>query len=158
MTALTAEDLMTKDVLTSKADWSVDRLADFFVDNGISGAPVLSPQGRLVGVVSSSDLVRQQSQPTRGADTLPAHSYYVGALEGAYSSEDLSRISMQQDSTASVRDIMTPMIFTVFPSTSVQEVADAMLKGRIHRVFVAEDGRLVGVISALDLLGLVRDS
>ncbi len=157
MTGLTAEDLMTKDVLTSKADWSIDQLADFFVDNGISGAPVLSAEGRLVGVVSSTDLVRQQSLPTLDGDAPLAHPYYVDALEGSFSPQELSRLSVHEDSSVSVRDIMTPMVFTVFSSTSVQDVAETMLKGRIHRVFVTEDDRLIGVISALDLLGLVRD-
>ena len=56
MTDTTAQDVMTRDVLTARADWSIDRLADFFIDKSISGAPVLEPDGSLVGVVSSTDL------------------------------------------------------------------------------------------------------
>jgi len=56
-----------------------------------------------------------------------------------------------------VRDIMTPMIFSVSENTSVQEVADVMLKRRIHRVFVTRDGKLAGIVTALDMLKVIRD-
>jgi CBS domain-containing protein len=52
---------------------------------------------------------------------------------------------------------MTPMIFSVREDTSVQEVADTMLKGRIHRVFVTRDGKLTGIVTALDMLQVIRD-
>ena len=40
---------------------------------------------------------------------------------------------------------------------SVQEVANAMVTGRIHRVLVTRAKKMVGIISSLDLLPLVRD-
>ena len=36
-------------------------------------------------------------------------------------------------------------------------VADTMLKGRIHRVFVTRDRKLVGIVTALDMLQVIRD-
>jgi CBS domain-containing protein len=56
-----------------------------------------------------------------------------------------------------VGDIMTPLVFSVAEDATVQEVAAAMITGRIHRVFVTRAGALVGIISAMDLLPLVRD-
>lgn len=53
---------------------------------------------------------------------------------------------------------MTPTVFSVEPTASVEEVAGTMIRGRIHRLFVMEDKKLVGVISSLDLLVLIRDS
>ena len=75
-----------------------------------------------------------------------------GALLGAVSVTDIAR----RDGSSKVREIMTPMIFSVDTSASAQEVADTMIRGRVHRLFVMEGGRLVGVISSLDLLSLVR--
>jgi signal-transduction protein with cAMP-binding, CBS, and nucleotidyltransferase domain len=48
------------------------------------------------------------------------------------------------------------MVFSVDANAPVQEVADTMIRGHIHRLFVMEHGKMVGVISALDLLSLVR--
>jgi CBS domain-containing protein len=36
-------------------------------------------------------------------------------------------------------------------------VADAMIRGRIHRVFVTRDEKLVGIITTMDMLKIIRD-
>jgi CBS domain-containing protein len=153
----TAADLMTTQVLTVAADWTVDRVAEFFVENGISGAPVVGEDGSLVGVVSMTDIVRNDMVPVKTQVDHP-HDYYLHSLETIYAKEELAsfRIGKQSQTTAS--DIMTPSIFEVAKTTAVQEVADVMVRGRIHRVFVTDDDNMVGVISALDMLKAFRDS
>jgi CBS domain-containing protein len=57
----------------------------------------------------------------------------------------------------SVADVMTPMVFEVDASATVSAIAESMVRGRVHRVFVVEHGKVVGVVSALDLLQLLVD-
>jgi len=52
---------------------------------------------------------------------------------------------------------MTPMIFQVTEHTPVQEVADMMIKNRIHRVFVTRNEKVIGIISTPDMLKVIRD-
>jgi CBS domain-containing protein len=52
---------------------------------------------------------------------------------------------------------MTPMIFKVEEHTSVQEVAETMLRGRIHRVFVTRDNALTGIVTTLDMMQVIRN-
>ena len=56
-----------------------------------------------------------------------------------------------------VRDIMTPVIYKVSEDTLVPEVADTMIKNRIHRVFVTHEEQLVGIIATPEMLQVVRD-
>jgi CBS domain-containing protein len=50
-------------------------------------------------------------------------------------------------------DLMTPAVFSVAPETSALKVAEEMVRLNVHRLFVVnDDGLLIGVISALDLL------
>jgi CBS domain-containing protein len=56
-----------------------------------------------------------------------------------------------------VDDLMTPMVFDVSEDTPLQTVAETMLKGRIHRVLVTHKNHLVGIITALDLIRVIRD-
>ncbi|MCK4543475.1 MAG: CBS domain-containing protein [Spirochaetales bacterium] len=63
MKGLTAKDVMNQNVLAVGTDWSVDYLTDFLVENGISGAPVTSEDGKLIGVVSPTDIVRHRNLP-----------------------------------------------------------------------------------------------
>jgi CBS domain-containing protein len=52
---------------------------------------------------------------------------------------------------------MTPLVFEVDADSNVVHIAETMVRGRIHRVFVANRGEIVGVVSALDVLQLVSE-
>jgi CBS domain-containing protein len=45
----------------------------------------------------------------------------------------------------------------VSETATVGEVADVMINGRIHRVIVTRDDRVVGIVTTLDLLRALRD-
>ena len=154
---ITVSDVMNSDVLAAEADWPLDRLADFLVDNSISGAPVTAADGELVGVVSMTDIVRQNriTGATSGAET--THDVYLFELERHMSQEEIKLFHTQYESPVQVRDIMTPMIFEVSEDTRIQEVAETMLKGNIHRVFVTRGKKLTGIVTTLDMLRVIRD-
>jgi CBS domain-containing protein len=145
---------MTCGVLTVNESWTVEELATFLEDHAISGAPVVDDEGALRGVVSVTDIARRGAvKQSAGTD---AHAYYHHGLEWKVAREESASFSVADDAIL-VREIMTPMIFSVDPTASVQEVADTMIRGRIHRLFVADKERLLGVVSSLDLLKMVRD-
>jgi CBS domain-containing protein len=52
---------------------------------------------------------------------------------------------------------MTPTVFTVPENTPVSRLAKTMISGRIHRLLVTRRGRIVGIVTALDLLKLLVD-
>jgi CBS domain-containing protein len=154
MKDLKAKDVMTKNVLTVGEDWLIDQLAEFLIEHGISGAPVLSVEGKLIGVVSVTDIARFTSHPVRERQTEDPHDYYLEA-DLALAREELSSFNFTMGDLVSVRDIMTPAIFSVGVDESVARVADTMVRGRVHRVFVTNEKQIVGIISTLDLLKLV---
>ena len=155
--ALTIEDIMKTELLAAEADWSLERLASFLVDNNISGAPVTNRDDELIGVVSLTDIVRQNNQTEGNTVTDQAHDVYRYELERVVGHDELGGFHAQPESTVSVQDIMTPMVFSVSEHTPLQEVAEMMLKGGIHRVFVTRDDRLVGIVTSLDMLQVIRD-
>ena len=158
MKKLTAKDVMNKDVLSVGMDWSVEYLTDFLVENGISGAPVTSEDGKLVGVVSLTDIVRHNSLPGKDSRLNSPYDYYRHGLEHQYAKEDIRSLSIETEPLDTVRDIMTPMIFDVNEDTKVKQVADTMIRGRIHRVFVTREQKLAGVITTVDMLEVIRNS
>ena len=158
MKRLTAKDVMNKDVLSVGMDWSVEYLTDFLVENGISGAPVTSEDGKLVGVVSLTDIVRHNSLPGKDSRLNSPYDYYRHGLEHQYAKEDIRSLSIGTEPLNTVRDIMTPMIFDVNEDTKVKQVADTMIRGRIHRVFVTREQKLTGVITTVDMLEVIRNS
>jgi len=154
---MTVSSVMRHEVLAVEAGWSLDQLADFLVDKSISGAAVTAADGQLVGVVSLTDIVRQGRLHDHDTGVDDTHDVYLYELERRMSRDELRELHVQYETPAQVRDIMTPMIFSVSESSSVQEVADTMLKGRIHRVFVTRDSKLIGIVTALDMLQIIRD-
>lgn len=153
MNGLTAKDIMTPDVIRVHDDWTLSELANAFTDHMISGAPVVDDTNKLVGVVSTTDLARQgTSRAVR--ETVP-HDFYVRAWDLV--SDDPHGFSIQEESELKVRDIMTPMIFSVSGDAGLDEMADTMIGGRVHRLLVTEGDEVVGIVTTLDMLKALRD-
>jgi predicted transcriptional regulator len=148
-----AKDLMTTDVKTVQADWPLDQVAQFLIDHGISGAPVVDDD-QLVGVISLTDLARHNSSAGEPATERPS-AYYRHELEGQYSEEDMNNLYVTESDETRAEHVMTPQVYDVNEHTSIQQVAQVMHKGGIHRVFVTTDGEIQGIITALDMLKVV---
>ena len=157
MGRLTAKDIMTQDVLEVKADWSLRRLVEFLAENLISGAPVISEDGRLIGVVSLTDIIGHDTLPEKYSEPHGPHEYYLHTLQHRFAPQEIDSLKLEIEPVTTVRDIMIPKIFKVGEDTPVQEVADTMIKSHIHRVFVTREEKVVGIISAVDMLEIVRD-
>jgi len=151
-------DIMQREVLSVEEDWSLNRLARFLTDNNISGAPVTSRDGDLVGVVSLTDIVRYDSMPEHRTRERHTHEYYLHSLEMQIAREETTTFHIEQESQARVRDIMTPMVFAITEAASIQEAADMMVKGHIHRLFVTRNNRISGIVTALDMLNVLREA
>jgi len=124
--AETAEELMSPNPLSVRDDATVAEVIAVLTDRGISAVPVIDDAGRAIGVVSRGDIV--------------AHEREMGALQQA---PDPTR----------ARDIMTPVVFSVFPESPAAQVVSEMVRMNVQRLFVMDhDSIIVGLISALDVL------
>lgn len=155
---LTAKDVMTRDVIGVPADMPVEDLAGFLTENGISGAPVLDHDDELIGVVSLTDIVRHDGLSTTRTRPSHRHDVYLRLeLEREFDADELDGLHLEGGSGTRVRDIMTPVVFGVVEDMPIQDIADYMIRGKIHRQFVTRDRQVVGVITAMDLLKVVRE-
>jgi CBS domain-containing protein len=157
MYELTARDVMTADVLCVGADWPLHCVAEFFVEKNISGAPVTAPDGGLLGVVSLRDIAMHASMPVKDYHAGSLHDYFLPGVPHSFTQRDLADFGLQDDNETTAGDVMTTAMFHVDEDTDVREIADTMVRGRIHRLFVTDEGAVVGIVTALDLLRVVRD-
>lgn len=153
--ALRACDVMQTSVSSVQPDTPLSQVARFFVAEAIHGAPVVDEEERLVGVVSVTDLLRAVEEVHESGASSAI--YFRDVLE--YSGPDWSSAPEDfQDrlEQLTVADVMQPSLVTVDEDTTVPEIAKRMRANRIHRVLVVRGEALVGLISALDLVGLLE--
>ncbi len=125
-------ELMQPDVRTIDSEANVAEVVRSLADGHVSGMPVVDRAGRMIGVVSASDVLTAEAES--GGES-------VG--------ERLEQTP--------VREIMTARPYTVAADEDVREAARQMLYADVHRLFVAEGDRLVGVISTTDIVRAVAN-
>ncbi|HYM68152.1 MAG TPA: CBS domain-containing protein [bacterium] len=132
---LTAVDVMTSPVEVVGPTADVREVASLMLTRRISGIPVVSEHGEILGIVTEGDLLHRE---TADATT--------GRPDRAENPQGVT-----------VRDLMSTPVITVGADVSLREIAELMLRKQIKRIPVVRDGRLVGIVSRADVLrGLVR--
>jgi len=126
-----------------------------FVDEEINGAPVVDETGRLLGVISSVDLLRAVEEEHDAASAGSSHVREFLELSGPDWQEESDDFKNRL-AERTVADAMTRGGITVTPETPISEVAATLRKHRIHRVFVVDGEQLCGVISTFDLVALLE--
>ena len=123
-------ELMEKNVLTVGGEATVADVIVTMSDAHVSSLPVVDRHGRMMGVVSSTDVLNAEAEAAGGGlKTLLAKT--------------------------TVETIMTTRQLGVSPETSVREAAQQMLYADVHRLYVVEHDRVVGVISTTDIVRAV---
>mgnify|MGYP006345675895 FL=1 len=141
-------EVMTHHVVSVVAESLKKTLLALFLERGISGAPVVDASGRALGVVSKTDLLRDFAD--RG-DTLERSSPAVSS--GGIQARLDRGMHVEQFRDATVRDVMTPLAFTMPSSASIARASALMALEGVHRVpVVSEAGKVVGILSSLDVL------
>jgi CBS domain-containing protein len=153
--ATTARDIMQTRVVTVSPDAPLRAVQSVFVEEGIHGAPVVDEQGTVVGIVSSTDLLRAASEDVDTSPAEPVYFRYDLDLHGF--DWDRAPADLRERLPDSlVADIMTTEILAVAPETPVSGIARLLRENAVHRVLVIEDGVLCGIVSAMDLIALLE--
>ena len=147
MTKLFAKNIMTSDVVTVTPETSIGELSKILLENKISGVPVIDIEGKLIGIVSEADIIREniKVQFPFYFDPLMVSGYIVDFEKYKEDIKDYLDIK--------VGLIMSHRIKTVNPSTPVSEVADIMVSNKVNRIpVIDENRRVVGIITRADIL------
>jgi CBS domain-containing protein len=178
---LKVQDIMTSTVVTISPETTVRETMEALATNHLSGVPVVV-RDKVVGVVSMTDILNfMVTAPQRKSVELednPADRYNATAqpdedddeIDAAALSdevwEDWSSNSQFDESAegdsklvdqTTAADLMTDEIFSVRSTSSIRSAAALMQKRGIHRVLVIDDGKLLGIVSALDIARVVSE-
>ncbi|MDP6453248.1 MAG: CBS domain-containing protein [SAR202 cluster bacterium] len=143
-----AKDLMSLDVITVRIDATAGECADIMREYLISCLPVINFDGKLVGILTSSDfgLTRR---------TMPRGEVFYTVLNSSANADTVEKLTEELRATA-IRDVMAQPVITVKETTPVGVVVMTMMERRVNHIpVVKEDGEVVGIITRHDLLKML---
>ncbi|MFZ5774214.1 MAG: CBS domain-containing protein [Thermodesulfobacteriota bacterium] len=143
---LQAKEIMADKIVTVREDMPVERLAGVLWEHRINGAPVVDGEGRLVGVVTESDLVDQAKRfhiPTA-----------VAILDSVIFLDKAAKVEQEirKMTGSTVGEICSRPAIAISEETPLDEIATIMAEKGVHTLPVLRDGVLVGVVGKADII------
>jgi CBS domain-containing protein len=133
------KEIMNTNVKVANLDTPVREIAVIMCFNKISGVPVVDSDNNIKGVISEKDILN--SMYPNVDEYMQAGGYDFEKIENEYT-DVLGR---------QVKDIMKPGLFTVSSDEPILKAVSIMCAKKIRRIPVADDGKLVGIISIGDV-------
>ncbi len=142
---LKAKDIMARDVITVSQDTTVEKLGRIFIEKGISGAPVVDNDEKIIGIVTENDLISKNSR---------LHIPTILRLFDAFIPLGASKLEeeIKKMAAATVGEVCTRKIVTIDEETPIDEIATIMNEKKIHLLPVTRKGKVVGIIGKKDLI------
>ena len=143
---LNASDIMTTDVITVKKETTLKELAKLIYEHHINGVPVLDDDGKLIGIICESDLIRKDRKlhiPT-----------VVTLFDGVFYLESTKRFKkeIQRINATTVEDLYIKEVITVGEKAPIDEIATIMTQKKVYTIPVMDGDRIVGIIGKGDLI------
>jgi CBS-domain-containing membrane protein len=155
LAAETAAELMSLNPVSIREDATLREAVALLHDRHFGAAPVIDEAGRAVGVISRADVLTHDRETVAYARPTPEYDPRDLTLSTGEHLPDEFQVELVDGTT--VREIMTPAVFGVRPTTPAAEVVEQMLTLDVHRLFVVDDsGVLVGVVTSMDVLRHLR--
>ena len=145
---LTVADIMDTDSPTVTPEDTVEHVLRVMNDSELTGIPVVTAGGRCVGIITEADLIMT------GEDADLPLPHYFGLFGGFVFLESLGHFEdrLRKATAALASDLMTEDPVTIGPGASVKEAARKISRSKHNRLPVVEHGRLVGVVTRVDVL------
>jgi CBS domain-containing protein len=143
----TVAEIMTRDPIVVTPQTPLKEAIRILAEHRISGLPVVNDTGKLVGIISESDLMWQET----GVEPPP----YVMVLDSviylqnpAKYEQDIHKVLGQ-----TVQDAMTSHVTTIKPDTTIREAAQTLQHKNVHRLPVVDSNdHVVGILTRGDII------
>jgi CBS domain-containing protein len=144
----TVADIMERDPITVTPSDDVETVIRVLREHELPGVPVINSGGRCVGIVTENDLILRDED----ADLhLPHHLDIMGGVIFLESMKHFEE-RVQKAFASNVEEMMTPDPITVEEDAPVEEAARLIARHKHNRLPVVDSGRLVGVVTRVDVL------
>lgn len=145
---LTVRDIMEVNVPTVYPEDPIESVLRVLRDHELPGVPVINEGGRCVGIITEADLIMAGEKEDLH---LP---HYIELFGGFVFLESTKKYEERLRKAIGWRaeDVMTPDPITIEPDASIGEAGRVIASHKHNRVPVVEHGRLIGVVTRIDVL------
>jgi CBS domain-containing protein len=150
----TVREIMDTDVPTVHPDDTIESVLRTLRDHELPGVPVVNEGMRCVGIITEADLIMAGEEEDLH---LPHYFELFGGIVFLESTKKFEE-RLRKATGSLARDLMTEDPITISPDASVQEAARVIARRKHNRLPVVEHGRLIGVVTRVDVLdALIAD-
>jgi CBS domain-containing protein len=142
--SISVRDVMTRDVITVRPETPLKDVARLLVEYAISGVPVVSPDGSVLGVVSEADFLLKE----QAGGEAPRHR----PLASLFGDSAPTRERLEKVAAATAGEAMSSPAIAIEADQSVHEAADLMVRRAVNRLPVTDHRGLVGIVTRADLV------
>jgi CBS domain-containing protein len=145
---LTVRDIMETDVPPVYPEDPIEKVVRVMRDHELPGIPVINEGGRCIGIITESDLIM-------GGEKEDLHlPHYIELFGGFVFLESTKKFEdrLRKAIGAVAQDVMTEDPITIEPDAGVEEAARVIARSKHNRIPVVEHGRLIGVVTRIDVL------
>lgn len=151
--AKTVADIMSRDPMTVRPDTPLNEAIKILADRKISGLPVVDDTGKIIGVLSETDLMWQETEVTPPAYIMVLDSVIYLENPGQYERE------LHKALGQTVGEVMTKSATTIRADQPVQQAAQILLHKDIRRLPVVDDeNHLVGIVTRGDIVRVMAQN
>ena len=148
---MNVKDVMNSDVVSCKPDDEISSAAQLLKEHDISGLPVVE-EGKVVGIVTEADLLKLLEVPEHGGLWLPSPFEVIEIpIRELINWEDTKHM-LADIGSKPIRDIMESEVHTISAASSIEDASSMMIKHKVNRLPVMDDGMLVGIITRGDII------
>jgi CBS domain-containing protein len=143
----TVADVMTRDPIVVSPQTPIKEAIQLLVEKRISGLPVVDNTGKLVGVISETDLMWQETGVSP-----PAH---IMILDSVIYLENPAKYERELHKALgqTVGEVMTPEAVTITPEKPLREAAAIMHDRSVRRLPVLDStGAVIGILTRGDIV------
>lgn len=153
------KEIMTTDVVKLNGFMSIREAADLLATRAISGAPVVDSDGKLIGILTETDILRSVKEAADELHMVFPSLHPMGVMfEMSKGEKEILKAFAEQANTV-VMDVMTKAVITCTRDTTLNEVASTFVEKGINRLpVVDEEGHVVGIIARGDIVRAFRVS
>lgn len=138
-----AKDVMTSTVISVQPNATILQAARQMLQHHISGLPVITQSGEIVGILSEGDFLRRRETATERR-----HSRWLEFLMGP----GKLAVEYAHSHGSKVAEVMTTEVHTVTEDTTLEDIVELMERRRIKRVPVMRGKEVVGMVTRSNLM------